>query len=178
MTKFYAGIGSRETPIEIQKQMFGIADQAAKLGWLLRSGHAEGADKAFEAGCLQAKGQMEIFIPWFGFNSAPKNDPRYIRPRATKDLLEYAAAFHPAWGQCSDAAKLMHARNVCQILGQYGDEPVAFVVCWTKGGKGLGGTGQALRIAQFHEIPVFDIAIPGVLKNFCEFTKVLVKNAA
>ena len=34
-----------------------------------------------------------------------------------------------------------------------------FVICWTKNGKGTGGTGQAIRIAKGFGIPVFDLAI-------------------
>ena len=170
----YAGIGSRETPVEAQRQMFGVAQDLAPQ-WLLRSGHADGADQAFEEGCISAKGKMEIFIPWLNFNGAPNNDPRYIRPKATPDLAEYAASFHPAWKQCSDPAKLMHMRNVCQILGQYGDEPVDMVICWTRGAKGGGGTGQAIRIANFHNIPVFDIASQSNARRLCEFVTEIMK---
>lgn len=31
-----------------------------------------------------------------------------------------------------------------------------FVICYTKGGKGSGGTGQALRIAKVYNVPIFD----------------------
>ena len=34
--------------------------------------------------------------------------------------------------------------------------PSDFVICWTKGGKGQGGTGQALRLARDYNIPIFD----------------------
>ena len=47
-TDTYAGIGSRETPAEIQAQMNEVAKELEAAGYTLRSGNAEGADKAFE----------------------------------------------------------------------------------------------------------------------------------
>lgn len=46
---FYTGIGSRETPQEIQNLMFKIA-QKLDSKYILRSGGADGADLAFEKG--------------------------------------------------------------------------------------------------------------------------------
>lgn len=171
-TLIYAGIGSRSTPKHIQHQMASIAQQLSP-NWVLRSGHAEGADMAFEAGALAGKGAMEIFIPWFGFNGAPQNDPRYIRRTATQELADYSAQFHPAWDRCSDAAKLLHMRNACQILGAEGDNPVDLVICWTEGGLGKGGTGQALRIAEANSIPVFDLAIPSCQQILVDYVDTL-----
>lgn len=166
---YYAGIGSRETPFTALKQMFYIAEQLAPFG-TLRSGHAEGADQAFEEGCIKANGNMEIYLPWFGFNNAP-NKPQYLVPDMNKELLDFTGAFHPAWDKCSSGAKRMHARNACQILGLYGDSPVDFVVCWTKDGKRGGGTGQALRIAEYFQIPIFDLAVAGTTKALTLFAE-------
>jgi predicted Rossmann fold nucleotide-binding protein DprA/Smf involved in DNA uptake len=60
----YAGIGSRETPPDVQKLIFDIADKLAKKGYVLRSGGADGADLTFEAGCDNSNGLKEIFLPW------------------------------------------------------------------------------------------------------------------
>lgn len=170
----YAGIGSRETPHAVLQQMYLIAQQLAP-NWLLRSGHADGADTAFELGALDAKGELEIFIPWFGFNGAPMNDKRYIRPRATQELADFAASFHPAWHKCSDPAKLLHMRNVCQVLGEHGDDPVDLLICWTRQGYGNGGSGQAIRIARAYNIPVFDLGTPGghVQVELCKYVEAL-----
>ena len=54
----YAGIGSRKTPIKILKEMTKIANFLNKKGYILRSGGAIGADKAFENGSGNKK---EIF---------------------------------------------------------------------------------------------------------------------
>jgi hypothetical protein len=44
-----------------------------------------------------------------------------------------------------------------QVLGNYGNDPVEFVICWTSNGKDSGGTGQAIRIAKAFDIPVFNL---------------------
>lgn len=177
-TLIYAGIGSRKTPDEILHQMASIATQLAESGWVLRSGHADGADSAFETGCTLADGRMEIYIPWFGFNGAPTNHPDYIRPKATQELADFSKQFHPAWDRCSDTAKLMHMRNACQVLGLSGDVPATMLVCWTPKGNGSGGTGQAIRIAQANEIPIFDLGIPGnfIAEELCKFVEICETN--
>lgn len=143
--KYYAGIGSRETPPRVLAKMTAIAQDLAAQGYILRSGAAEGADSAFEAGAGDAK---EIWIPWRGF----QNHPSRLVPSLA--AFEMAARFHPAWERCSRGARALHARNCHQVLGADLATPVEFVVCWTKDGRASGGTGQAIRIAQHHGIPV------------------------
>ena len=48
----YAGIGSRQTPPNVQNIMRQVAKELEKKGYKLRSGHAKGADLAFEQGVL------------------------------------------------------------------------------------------------------------------------------
>ena len=55
--KYYAGVGSRSTPMHIQKLFEEIAATLAQNGYVLRSGGAEGADVAFERGCKTVKNQ-------------------------------------------------------------------------------------------------------------------------
>ena len=170
----YAGIGSRDTPENIILDMANIGYHLASIGWKLRSGHADGADKAFEYGAKQAKGEMEIYLPWAGFNNAPHSDVRYIVPEFTPQLLELAAKHHPAWFKCSQGAQKLHARNGCQVLGLDLKTPAQMVVCWTANAKGLGGTGQAIRIARANEIPVFDLADDNQRIRLIEFVQALV----
>lgn len=155
----YAGIGSRQTPQNVMEAMTDIAQQLGAQEWTLRSGHAGGADIAFEIGARQVEGKMEIFLPWAGFNGATRTK-EYKVPDFNGKLMDIAAAHHPRWDLLSDGAKKLHARNVCQILGDKFEEPVNMVICWTKDGLKGGGTGQAVRIANSYGIPVFDLALP------------------
>jgi hypothetical protein len=152
---FYAGIGSRRTPDDVLDLMERIAAQLSEDGWTLRSGHAPGADQAFERG---AGGRAEIFLPWQTFESGVRTDGfTYAEPRVA--AYEIASEFHPAWNRCSRGARMLHARNVHQILGYNLDLPVDFVVCWT---DGKGGTEQALRIARHYDISISNLHDPDV----------------
>jgi len=157
MTLIYAGIGSRETPAEILEVMETIAFNLAQAGWLLRSGHADGADLAFERAAMEGQGATEIYVPWRRFNSEYDYGANLIVPDFNKRLMDLAEAHHPAWDRCSVAAQKLHARNCCQVLGEHLDKPADMVICWTPKGSGSGGTGQAIRIAHHFNVPVFDL---------------------
>lgn len=155
--EFYAGIGSRDTPPEVLSVMRAAAAILAWKGWGLRSGGAQGADQAFEAGCVGAGGAREIILPWRGFEGH-WHDIVLSDPRA----MEIAERFHPTWEKCSERARRLHGRNTHQILGpKLGvSTPTAGVLCWTESGRGGGGTGQALRLAKAFGIPVVDLGDP------------------
>ena len=155
MLRFYSGIGARATPPE----MLGIMTRAAfallKRGYVLRSGHAIGADSAFERGAGDA---AEIFLPaagWRGsgsaFHAGVLGEEIWGRAR------EIAAAHHPAFAGLSRFVQDLHTRNVFQILGPALDSPSEFVLCWTADGEASGGTGQALRIAATYAVPVYNL---------------------
>lgn len=158
---FYAGIGSRDTPPAILNLMERLAQILKDQGYVLRSGHADGADKAFEKG---SAGQNQIWLPWKEFNYADDgltSSGHYIY-RENWQATTIAEHFHPAWNRCSEAAKKLHIRNVYQVLGPglgiVSTETISqFVICWTKDGKASGGTGQALRIAEAYKIPIFNL---------------------
>lgn len=157
--RYYAGVGSTETPVELRKSIEELAAELGKAGYILRSGGAPGADTFFEAGC--GAHPKEIFLPWVGFNGR-KFGITEILPEA----FDLAAQFHPAWDKCKTGAMYLHARNCHQVLGRDLRTPADFVVCWTPGGKGSGGTGMAIRIAEAYDIPVFDLASEGVMDRF------------
>jgi len=159
MTKpAYCGIGSRETPEDILPLMTASARQLEEAGLILRSGAAQGADTAFETGVWHWPNK-QIFLPWIGFNNRHLYHPGTYRltGEVEQQAMQIAEKFHPNWAVCTDPSKMLHARNVAQVLGPNLNDPVLFVLCWTKGGKGGGGTGQAIRIAKGYHIPVFDM---------------------
>lgn len=150
--KYYAGIGPRRTPKDVCDVMTSIARQLVPTGWCLRSGHAEGADQAFEAGAVN----KEIFLPWEGFNKAYPN----LKDTGVRELdekqLSIARRHHPAWENCSSGAQRLLARNVPIILGETLDDPVTLVITWLPEGY-EGGTMHALRIASTYGVPVFNM---------------------
>ena len=142
--KLWAGIGSRETPSSILFIMSKIAEAFSGIGYTLRSGHAEGADKAFEFGCDKVNGLKEIFV------SAD----------ATPEANELAMQFHPnpeALKRKGDYVVGLMGRNMQIVSGRNLDQDVDFIVCWTKDGKASGGTGQALRYAESKKIKIYNL---------------------
>jgi hypothetical protein len=160
---YYTGIGSRETPPDICEFFTRFAVWLAEQQWVLRSGAAQRADAAFEAE-LPGWAGREIYLPWLGFNDHRSHLAAYsVEHRAI------AAQHHPAWHRLSEPARRMHTRNVAQIFGMDFQSPSKFVVCWTKDGKASGGTGQAIRIAEAYNIPVFNMKRDGDYDKLLEF---------
>lgn len=158
--KLYAGIGSRDTPVHVLEHMREFAYHAAKRGWILRSGAAEGADLMFEMGCDDANGKKEIFLPWPKFNG---HVSPFISP--SDGAMKIAQEIHPAWQFLRLPARKLCARNMHQIMGPHLREPVLCVVCWTPDGcetiedycQKTGGTGTAIALASLNNIPVFNL---------------------
>ena len=156
--RYYAGIGSRSTPLGICAEMTMLAHALANQGYVLRSGHADGADMAFEQGALY--GKREIFIPWHKFNGADsKMHFEYIVPNLKDEWIQESVdKYHPAPHNLTDGARRLMGRNACQILGLHGVTPVDFVICWTNSAGLNGGTSQAMRISMDHKIPIMNMA--------------------
>jgi hypothetical protein len=147
---YYTGVGSRKTPQDVLQLMCDIAKQLQTEGYTLRSGGAEGADRAFEAGAGLDK---TIF---YAKDSTPQAEA-------------IASQFHPAWDRCSTFAKRLHGRNSFQVLGNKLDTPSKFLICWTPDGCmhhvdrtiKTGGTGTAISIADAYDVPVYNLAVKG-----------------
>lgn len=157
----YAGIGARKTPVDVIDLMFHAAEQLEAEGCKLRSGGAAGADTAFFRGTSQNAQSCEIYIPWEGFQGfTGKDDGVYLLSPTNAHYtaaMDMAMRHHPNWTNLDSTARKFMIRNSYQIMGPDMQSPCDFVICWTPGGKGGGGTGQAIRIANTLEIPVFDL---------------------
>lgn len=173
----YAGVGSRQTPVHILQLMEQIGFMLCRQNWTLRSGYAQGADRAFYQGFCQASGDtgsVENYLPWNGFNNA-RHDGREFFDMARLDhvqAMKIAEGLHPNWGACKPAARLLLARNCFQVLGRKLDDPVKRLICWTPGAKGGGGTGQAIRLASVAQVPVHDLADRQVEEHFREQVRI------
>lgn len=158
---YYAGIGSRETPEHVQNIMKEIASILERRKLILRSGGAEGADKAFESGIINNE-HKEIYRPDYYFKSGKKN---YYE----KEDLEFGdrmvKEYHPSKGKMKNIhAYKLHARNTYQIFGCGRDtKNSTFVICYTPDGAEIktsvdtGGSGQAIRLANAFDIPVYNL---------------------
>lgn len=158
------GIGSRQTPPEILELFEALGDEARDQGdcWI-RSGHAEGADYAFEKG---ARDRCIVYLPWNGFNKDKKvlGIPRTQPLR--EEVLEIVYRYESYARNLNDPVKLIKSRNVYQILGEDLNTPSDLVVCWTEEGEIEGGTGLAIKIALDYKIPVINVGDYDTQKNF------------
>ena len=157
MAKFYTGVGSRNTPVEIIATITAIAKRLGDLGWTLRSGGASGADTAFELGASATN--------------------IYRAGDSTVESMAIAARFHPAWHRCSSYARQLHGRNTFQVLGKDLKTPSRFLICWTRDGCishktrtiQTGGTGTAISIADHYGVEIFNLACPEHLQRLGAF---------
>jgi hypothetical protein len=139
--KFYTGIGSRSTPEKELEMLTKIAYFLECQGFILRSGGAVGADKAFEKGV--SRPDMKVIL-------RPKH--------STREAEGIASQIHPMWSACNDYARKLHGRNIQLVLGEKLDSPSEFVVAWTYDGKEKGGSRTGLVLAKQRGIPTFNLA--------------------
>lgn len=173
MPRYYAGIGSRKTPQDIMVLEAQIATKLDSLGFILRSGGAEGSDKAFERGStnyLSYRADHYVVV----VNNNPAKLP--YSDWALNEARSIAKSLHPAWDKCNEYTRKLHTRNTFQILGLQLNSPVEFVVCWTPAGEvkesdlsiRTGGTATALRLAFQRNIPVYNLAYKSHYEMFKE----------
>jgi O-acetyl-ADP-ribose deacetylase (regulator of RNase III) len=150
----FAGVGARATPEPVLALMREVGSLLSDEGWTLRTGEAVGADSAFREGAETVGRPGEIFT---------------IKPRpdiagSVFDLrpvhLRMLNSVHPKPEALSETGRKLMARNGSQVFGTDFREPSDLVICWTVGGKGGGGTGQAIRLARSVGIPVLDLGRP------------------
>jgi predicted Rossmann-fold nucleotide-binding protein len=164
-TKRYAGVGARQTPVEILQVMRAIARALAKDGYTVQTGAARGADQAFAEGALHADGTARLCLPWGSYEKdwvKSLASPVILDVLQDTDVEAFASVekFHPSPHVLKQSVKRLHARNFC-ILRQ-----CEFVVCWTPGGVETGGTGQALRIAEHQKQVIWNLGNPEVLAMY------------
>lgn len=142
-----AGIGSRQTPLSVCVQMVQIGAWCLANQIEVRSGHAEGADYAFERGAAR---NCTVFLPWAGFNKQLEmlGSPIVVEEDFDLELRKY----HPAYSRLTPGAKKLMGRNVCQV--KYNNIFVDAVVCWR---VKQGGTDFALSIARDFQIPIINM---------------------
>lgn len=157
---YYTGIGSRETPAKILEIMFKCARWFSQNNYILRSGKAAGADCAFQLGVQSVNGKAEIFIPWHRFSGDCRLSDKYDNIQGSnKEAEKIAMTIHPAWNRCSQGAKKLHTRNICQILGSDLKTPSLFVLYYANevNGKPQGGTATAVNLAKSYNIPTINM---------------------
>ena len=167
-----ACFGSRQTPPNVLSLMEELGAFIAQNGGLVASGHAQGADQAFERGASSVDPtRVLVCLPWRGYE---RNVP--ISPGAgvsvltelpkthRENLLAMAKQHHGAWHRLSRGGKLLQGCNM--LIG----ELAQFGLCYLNHDRpGKGGSGQCWRYLRSCGVPVVDFAVPGVVDTWRAF---------
>ena len=159
----FSGIGSRKTPLEICKIMTRIGEKLQEKGYILRSGAAIGADKAFEK------------------NVKPKNKCIYTVKNFDYSQENYDFCYNElisVWDKSlnfddyENYKKILLLRDINQVLGSKNTvlEKSKFLITWTPHEKyelsppnSVGGSRIAIRCALKHGIKVHNLVNPATL---------------
>jgi len=181
---YYTGIGSRDIPDEVIGVMEDAAYRLAKMGWVLRSGKADGSDAAFQRGMQKLAREnngvscgttclAEIYIPWGNFKGGSgleddwditldKIDSLY--PEHVQMRKEWMSEVHPAPERLSQGAEKLHLRNVHQVFGPNLSDAYInqskFVLYYAKEdkkGNPKGGTATAVNLAKKQGVRVLNL---------------------
>lgn len=179
---WYAGVGSRETPIDIWREMRELGFYLAFSQWGLRSGGAvkkygdtspdhDSADDAFYQGAMACPAcdpatMLEIYL----INARWE---RY-RPNPSMGLID-STQFHDTWAQAEqimikargteaglkEVGRQLHTRNAFQVLHSSLQRPVRRTICYAQpmgnNGQFRGGTNTAIQISVQNNIPVMNL---------------------
>src|SRR5438309_400375 len=134
MSKVWAGIGSRETPTEVQLRMLDIARHLGEKDYWCRTGAAIGADHAFALGRAD---RTILYLPWNDYEKYWVQSRIALKTQIgcrdpSDRAIDLASQFHPNWDACSLSARKLHGRNSHIILGRDLESPVEFVVYWAR----------------------------------------------
>jgi len=158
--------------------MESFASELAKRNFILRSGNATGADLAFATGANKIDPTLvELHLPWKKFNTEHIVDGNKLFVTGfDEEIRKFSAEYHPAWDKCDKHARSLHTRNATIVLGVSLDDPVNFLMCWTKDRTTWGGTGQAIRIADAFGVPIinmtgdgWDVEFSGVIQEIVRY---------
>lgn len=154
-SKFYSGIGSRQTPPKYLKWMKEIGIYLEGKGYTLRSGNADGADSAFQRGVSN----KEVYLPWPGYNGG--SEASLLVPRSSlKECSDKVRNIHPNAAGLTTSSLSLHMRNVTILLGGDLKVPSKFVIYWNPGYKKSGGTYIAVELAKKEGINCYNLNNP------------------
>lgn len=168
---YYTGVGSRETPAEICGIMEDASYRLARVGIVLRSGKATGADSSFQkgveryvidSGCQNWASLAEVYIPnkYFGERSLKDYwdmdldtiDYMFEQEKLSHEILSTVHNADYLRDERQSAYRL-HRRNIHQVLGPNLEMPSPSKFCIyycpeTRTGNPKGGTATAVKLAK------------------------------
>jgi len=172
--KFFTGVGSRKTPEDKCFLLKNLSEELVKLEYVLRSGHAAGADRACEEG---ANGKAHIYLPWNKYGTKPYREDKGALvnghsfifhmehwPEHVKIIKEVCKSFELDFNGMREGIQKLLFRNVFQVLGHRrvakGGKSIAsfiqsdIVICYH---ENTGGTRYATEIAKKFKVPILNV---------------------
>jgi len=181
MARWYGGVGSRETPIDVWNLMYNLGLYMAYSGWGLSSGGAtkkpdappdtDSADDAFLKGAMACPemnpvNMLRIYLinaHWEHYKPDPSRGFYNSREfTETWDLaMDIARQCRGSWEGLRENGIALHTRNAFQMLGHDLVTPVQQCIGWApsigKGNKVKGGTNTAFALCHARGIPVMNL---------------------
>jgi len=161
-----ACVGSRELSAAGTEICVELGKWIVECGHHVYSGNALGADAAFARGGNRVDPwKVHLMLPWHSYNRAQIVDRNQVFTvdklpmEAQRYYEDLGRQYHPRYSMLSGGAQKLHLRNGMILLpGMMLEKPLSpykvdLCLAWPKEGPSLGGTGQAIRIAQGESIP-------------------------
>jgi len=159
--KEFVGIGARVCPPQDLMVIKLYAQYLGSLGYTCRTGACRGPDQAFAEGTMEGSGYVKLFLPWFSYEKdwivSLRYNPqiRVLNTQTDIQAMNSVRDYHPNPDALKPTVVKLHARNFL-ILGSSS----APIICWTPNGAVVGGTGQALRIANDRGASITNLGNP------------------
>jgi len=152
-----AVIGTRD-PSGPQIRIVREIVESLDKGSVVVSGCADGIDKVAIEHARNLGISTEGHVPWPSYNSQIQGLCKVVHVLSMSDQAAFASVdkYHPAPGYLSMGARKLHGRNYRIIFG------CDSVIAAPSNKRGLGGTGQGIRIALGLGIPLTIIGNNGV----------------
>lgn len=183
----YCGIGSRETPDDVQRLMEDVGEFQCNRGVVLTSGGAPGADDAFHRGAKRSpkycSKSVEIYLPWNGFKREGMETLYHAPDKGIYNASlfdnwelaeEISLKARGSWNGLGQGGIKLQVRNAYQPLRRDLNSPVKGVIFWAiPAGKRRwkGGTNTALQIALEHAIPMYNLYVEEERKHIESFIR-------
>lgn len=165
-----AMIGTRSldaVPKEVVRAFQHIAQAIGRSNGVVRTGAAKGADQIAAEACLKADGYVRLVLPWASYEETWRQQihraypdrvfETVYQPDRHPEWAESVRMHHPAPERLTRGAFALHARNYGIIIGRRTPAVAVIAVPKSLEPGQEGGTGQGIRIAHAHRIPVVNL---------------------
>ena len=130
------------------------------------TGGADGVDTAAMSGAAASDvTKLHVFLPWKTFNQGlvpSKCNITVYSPHIHKDWTDSVHRLHPNVGALKPTVIPLHARNYGIVAHP---KPVDAVIAVPRTKSNWGGTGQGMRVAEYLGIKLYNVLMPGVVKE-------------